>query len=228
MLVPLESEIGSVYNVNMNDSRSKILACACDLYLREGIEGFSMRKLARELGVTAPSLYRHYDSKESLLIAVVEEAHRLFAQRLYRALRARTPHERMHRAGAEYIEFALNNPHLYEMLYVSPHMLGMEEFPERILDTCAATGQFWQDRVRECMEAGLLRRGDPEEVSMTMWAHAHGLVTIFLRGLLPVDREAFIHVFQASGGRLLQGLGGEKAGLWAMDPAAVPGDAVAV
>jgi AcrR family transcriptional regulator len=43
----------------MSDQRDAILAAACDLYLRSGLDGFSMRKLAREVGVTAPALYRH-------------------------------------------------------------------------------------------------------------------------------------------------------------------------
>ena len=208
----------------MSDSKTRILGCACDLYLAEGIEGFSMRKLARELGVTAPALYRHYENKETVLVAVVEEAYRMFAERLYTALRARTPLERFQRAGDEYIQFALRHPHMYEMLYVSPHMLGMDAFPERILETACATGQFWQDRVRECMEAGLLRAGDPEKVSMTMWAHAHGLVTIYLRGLLPVSQDEFLRVFRESGMRMLRGLGGDAAEEWTREAAgsAVP------
>src|SRR5690606_6240441 len=47
----------------MSEQRERILACACELYLTDGLDGFSMRKLARSLGVTAPALYRHYESK---------------------------------------------------------------------------------------------------------------------------------------------------------------------
>ncbi len=173
-----------------------------------------MRKLARALGVTAPALYRHYRSKETVLLAVVEEAYRMFTQRIYRALRARSPEERLTRAGQEYLDFALEHPHMYEMIYVSPHMLGLEEFPESLLETACATGQFWQDRVRECMEAGLLKVGDPEKVAMTMWAHAHGLVSIYLRGLLPVDREHFLKVYHASSMRILHGLGEGDVDRW--------------
>ena len=48
----------------MSEQRDRILSCACEMYLQDGLDGFSMRKLARVLGVTAPALYRHYESKE--------------------------------------------------------------------------------------------------------------------------------------------------------------------
>ena len=56
------------------EQRDRILACACDLYLADGLDGFSMRKLARSLGVTAPALYRHYGSKERVLLGIGRKA----------------------------------------------------------------------------------------------------------------------------------------------------------
>jgi AcrR family transcriptional regulator len=188
--------------------RDRILACACELYLSDGLEGFSMRKLAKNVGVTAPSLYRHYSSKERVLIAVIGEAYRMFAQYLYRALAGANPAERMRRAGQEYLDFAIENPEMYEMLYVSPHHLGLDDYPEEVAVVAGATGQFWQDRVRECIEAGILRPGDPDELSMTMWAHAHGLISIYLRGMCSVTVDNFRTVYQESSARLMRGLAG--------------------
>ena len=107
--------------------RDRILSCAYELYLSDGLEGFSMRKLAKTVGVTAPALYRHYPSKERVLIAVIGEAYRMFAEYLYRALAGPTPAERLRRAGMEYLNFAIEHPEMYEMLYVSPHHLGLED-----------------------------------------------------------------------------------------------------
>ena len=78
----------------MSIQREQIIRCACDLYLSEGFEGFSMRKLAKCVGCTAPALYRHYENKEEVMQEVVAEAFRLFAQYLYRALEGRTPQDR--------------------------------------------------------------------------------------------------------------------------------------
>jgi AcrR family transcriptional regulator len=199
----------SVYIVNMTTTQQdKILASACELYLSDGLEGFSMRKLAKTVGVTAPALYRHFASKEEVLMAVMAEAYRMFAQYLYRALGGRTPEERFGRAAMEYANFALEHPEMYEMLYVSPHHLGIDELPDNVAEVAAATGQFWEDRVRECVEAGILKHDDPDALSVTMWAHAHGLISLYLKGICPMLEGDFRAMYRASGRRLMQGLAG--------------------
>ena len=194
----------------MSIRREQILKCACDLYLSDGIEGFSMRKLAKGVGCTAPALYRHYESKEEVIQDVVAEAYRLFTQYLYRALEGRTPVERFIMAGRSYFDFALEQPALYEIIYLPAEFLGASEVESPFGDPACAIGQFWADRVREMMDAGYLKVDDPYEVSTTLWGHAHGLISIYHRGLLPVgDKEAFRKIMQDSNFRLLEGLGTE-------------------
>ena len=162
-----------------DQQRDRILGCACDLYLEHGLDGFSMRKLAKEVGVTAPALYRHYDGREEVLADVLREAHRTFSRYLYSALGAPSPQERFSAAGEQYLNFVIDHPRWYGMMHTAPEHLGMEQIPEDIAGLQAATSQFWLDRVRECMEAGILRQGDPMETAITMWAHAHGMVQLY-------------------------------------------------
>jgi AcrR family transcriptional regulator len=196
----------------MSEQRERILAEACDLFLRDGTDGFSMRKLARAVGVTAPALYKYYESKERLLHEVMAQGYERFAQYLYRGLMGGTPLKRLELASQGYLDFALENPRLYEFIYGAPEAAGMTDLPEDVEALGCAIGQFWHDRVRECMDAGLLRVGDPERVSVTMWAHAHGLLILFWRGRLTegsgvMSEEQFRVFFQESGMRLLEGVG---------------------
>jgi AcrR family transcriptional regulator len=187
--------------------RERILACACELYLQGGLEGFSMRKLATRLGVTAPALYRHFDSREQVLLEVVREAYQRLGEHLYRALQGRTPAERFRLAGEAYLEFALANPRLYDVLYAPPDQMGWERLPEEVQTQVCAVGQFWNDRVRECMEAGILRKGDTGDVGVTLWGHAHGLISLYLRGVLRTDEAGFREIYSSSARRVLAGLG---------------------
>jgi len=193
----------------MSDQREKILASAVDLYLEDGLEGFSMRKLARELGVTAPALYRYYESKEAVLLDVVREAYREFSTSLYQALEGRTPQERLQRAGEGYLDFALTHPRWYRMVYISPEQLGVSQVPEELEAQGCAIHQFWVDRLRECMDAGLLREDDPVQVGLTMWAHSHGLITLYQNGLLEMEEEDFRTMMKASGARMMRGIATE-------------------
>jgi AcrR family transcriptional regulator len=197
----------------MSIRRDQILRCACDLYLSDGIEGFSMRKLARCVGCTAPALYRHYESKEEVIREVVAESYRKFAQYLYRALEGLTPVERFILAGRSYFDFAMEQPALYEIIYMPRELLGTNHLDSSVADHASAIGQFWSDRVREMMDAGYLREGDPHDVSTTLWAHAHGLISICHRGLLPEkDERDFRTLMTESFLRMMEGLGTEKYG----------------
>lgn len=190
----------------MSDQRDRILGCACGLYLSEGLDGFSMRKLAKQVGVTAPALYRHYQNREHVLADVVREAYREFTAYLYRALEGRTAVERFFRAGEGYLDFALKHPRWYELLFISPEHMGMDALPDDIEAMGCAVHQFWVDRVRECMDEGILRQGDPVQMSLTMWAHAHGLVSLYHHGHFRMNEENFRRQFGASGAVMMRGI----------------------
>ena len=202
----------SLRNSPMSEQREKILACACELYLADGLDGFSMRKLARSLGVTAPALYRHYESKERVLFAVVGEGYRQLIQYLYRALEAPTPEERFRLADDGYLEFALRHPRYYEVLFTGLGTLGEDQVPKEVAAQGCAVGQFWNDRVRECIEAGLLREGEGEAIGMTLWGHAHGLISLYLKGMLQMSETEFRSLHRRSSARVLIGLGTESYG----------------
>lgn len=193
----------------MSIQREDVLARACDLYLAEGLDGFTMRKLARAVGVTAPALYRHYASKEAVLCDLVREAYGRFTSYLYRALEGRTPEERLRHAGEAYLSFVLEHPHWYRMVFVAPEHLGLGALPEDIETQGCAVHQFWVDRLRECMDAGLLEQDDPVQVGLTLWAHAHGLIRLYQSGQLRMSEEAFRGLYMASARRLMMGVATE-------------------
>ena len=190
----------------MATQRDEILSAACDLLVTGGLDGLSMRKLATQLGVTAPALYRHYESKETVLVDVVGEAFKVFAQYLYRAVEGRTPIERFKLTGRSYLAFALEHPQYYSLLHAAHEIMGRDALPHEATDHACAVGQFMVDRVREAMECGMLKPGPPETVARTIWAHAHGLVSIYHRGLFRIDEAEFHRLFRESSWRLMEGL----------------------
>lgn len=190
----------------MSLQREDILAHACDLYLSDGLEGFSMRKLARAVGVTAPALYRHYESKEHVFVDVVREAYRAFSSYLYRALEGRTPEERLRRAAIAYLDFVLEHPRWYRMVFMGPEHMGLDTLPPDIEAQGCAVHQFWVDRLRECMDAGLLEQEDPIQVGLTLWAHAHGLIRLYQGGHIRMSDDAFRALYMSSGRRMMIGI----------------------
>jgi AcrR family transcriptional regulator len=193
------------------DTRQRLLDSARDLYLDEGLVGLSMRKVARASGVSATAIYRHFDSKEALLAAICGDAGQVFAEYLWQGLDGATARERLELTGIGYMRFALEQAPYYRVLFMSPLIeLGYEELSATAQKKMAPNFQFLVDRVRECMDARVIAAGDPTDVAATIWAHTHGLVSLYLIGQLrrPFPRQdQFEDFYRRSVARLLDGLG---------------------
>ncbi|MDQ3000111.1 MAG: TetR/AcrR family transcriptional regulator [Fibrobacterota bacterium] len=190
----------------MSDLRGRILECAVDVYLEQGLKGLSMRHVGEKLRVSATAIYRHYRNKEDLVHNVIGEAVKIFGAYLFAALSGRTPEERYKLSCEAYLSFALEKSKYYEVIFLAPSQLGEEGLPEELQQKSNATFQFLVDRVQECMESGYLRKDDAYSVAMTLWAHGHGLVSIYLAKKCPLDEAGLRKLYWESHGRLLNGL----------------------
>lgn len=191
----------------MSDLRERILECALDLYLEHGLKGLSMRHVGDALGVSATAIYRHYRNKEDLVHNVIGEAIKLFGSYLFSALSAKTPEERYLKSCQAYLDFALEKSKYYDVIFLAPSSLGETDPPEELQSQIQATFQFLVDRVQECMESGFFRKDDDaHSVAMTIWSHAHGLVSIYLAKKSPLDERGVRELFWESHDRLLRGL----------------------
>lgn len=187
----------------------RIVEAARDHLLERGILDFSMRGLARNLGMTAPALYRYFPGKTELLVAVAERSFDLLDERLFRGLQGADADDRLARVASGYLHFALDHPRDFAVLSMLPGAFGTDQLPPEILRREEATFRFWVDRVREAMAAGVLQAAPPEEVAALMRSVAHGLVSLHLRGALATgDRASFESLFWASGIRMLEGIRG--------------------
>jgi AcrR family transcriptional regulator len=173
---------------DLDDTKARLLAEARDLYLEEGFARFSLREVARRAGVSAAAVYRHYDGKEALFGQVCAAGLQVFYGYLVRALAEPTPRARLAAAAAQYLRFAMENQRDYRVLFMGAGQ-DLAAPPPKPAATPAAkapepTFQFLVDRVRECMQAGVLRDGDPEGTAAVIWAFVHGLVSLRLTGQL--------------------------------------------
>jgi AcrR family transcriptional regulator len=71
--------------------RERISTAAREVFLRDGVAGVSMRKIADEVGVSAAAIYRHFDSKDALLSEIVVTGLHVLEQPEYFNLAFLTP-----------------------------------------------------------------------------------------------------------------------------------------
>jgi AcrR family transcriptional regulator len=194
------------------ETRDRILAAARDLFLEHGLEGVAMRAVAARIGLTPMALYRHFRSKEALHDALVEQGHSIFLHYLQRALAEPSPAGRLARSGFEYLNFALEHGQDYRMMFMmtsAPRRSGTAGPSWRDV----ATFRFLVDRIREADAAGLLKVDNPEPTALSVWAHAHGLVSLYLTNKLELDEGKFRDLYARSLAALVLAFG------WPQEPA---------
>jgi AcrR family transcriptional regulator len=185
--------------------RDKISAAAQKLYLRDGIEGFSMRKVADMVGVSAPAIYRHYKNKDELLNEIVIEGLKILESYLRPALESGEPYDRLVRMTDSYLRFALEQPKYFDFAFLVPNP-NSNAMADEIARPDWDTFRLAIEQVAACAEAGVFPKDDPLETAVTIWAEVHGLVTLFRTGRFGQDPELFRQIYRAAVDRMFRGL----------------------
>jgi len=167
--------------------RDAIVDAARELVRTRGLHGLSLRRLAAQLGVTAPALYAHVSGKRDLLRAVAEvELHRLVAR--FHDVTAADPVERLRAYHRAYVDHARESPELFEAMFVFPADVGTADLPTGA-ELPAATEAFAVAlaAVEQAVAEGLLAGADPLVIALTLWSGSHGVAAALQLGLLPPD-----------------------------------------
>ncbi|MEE9326218.1 MAG: TetR/AcrR family transcriptional regulator [Cocleimonas sp.] len=169
-----------------------IINCARDIYLEKGYNNFSMRKVASCAGISATAIYRHFPDKESLLFNILLTGFRLFASYLKRCESESTAFKRLQKSSQEYMNFALEHPEFYEMMFMtSTQMTGLKNLNKKGADEMQATYLYHQQLVVDCD----FKWHDIDQLTAAIWAFGHGLVSLYLVDKLPISEAEFITMY---------------------------------
>lgn len=171
------------------DLESALLAGALERVRQVGAEKVSLRGLAADLGVSPSAAYHHFPDKDALLCAAGFAAIDKLAdqQELALAIISATGADgavaRFRALGRSYVDFALNEPHLFRLAFGGHCAIpeGSENRePSRAwtILTCA---------LDELVEAGLLTTEFREKSEILVWSAVHGVATLILEGQLPAE-----------------------------------------
>lgn len=156
--------------------RQQIMDAASELFVSEGYESTSMRKIADKIGYSPTTIYLYFRDKADLLGQICDAT---FAQltRNITAINSLSgkPIDKLRLGLTEYILFGLRHPMHYQLLFGVMAPEGEGEFAgsegARAFDTLRAA-------VGECVAANLLRSNDIELVSQTLWTGIHGVTSL--------------------------------------------------
>jgi AcrR family transcriptional regulator len=158
----------------------EVVVAARRLLEEEGAGALTMRRLAEQLGIKAPSLYKHLPDKAALEAAIIATGLEEAAARFEQAVDSTTTGGDAAGGGAAaiaalaaaYREFALAHPHLYRLMHNGP--LPRQHLPAGVEDRAAAP---------------VLRVAGSRARARALWAFAHGMVMLELDQRFPADAD---------------------------------------
>ncbi|MEI9991889.1 MAG: TetR/AcrR family transcriptional regulator [Rhizomicrobium sp.] len=164
------------------DFRERLCEAATKLFDAKGRDGFTMRELASEIGVSAMTPYRYFKDKDDILAAVRARAFNRFADSLEAAFRAAaTAPEKSAAVYQAYIGFAFGEPAAYRLMF-DLSQPDESAYPELVQAATRARATMTA-YVRALVQDGILD-GDPELIGHVFWASLHGAVVLTLAGKL--------------------------------------------
>jgi len=173
--------------------KNKILNCAIKVYMSEGYKNFSMRKVAKCAEITATAIYRHFENKDDLILAIVSEGFRLLERFVLNVAKEEASEkERLILTQKSYLDFALSYPIFYELMFMRGSNIGdiMRSDDEKYKQM-RGTFLMMVERVSACMNKGDIRKADPMKTAFKIFAFAHGTVSLYLADRIRMDKEQF-------------------------------------
>jgi AcrR family transcriptional regulator len=161
--------------------RSLILEESMKLFVEEGFSKVSVRKIAERIQYSPTTLYLYFKDKNEILFYCCESGFKKMLEQNIALALISDPIERLHQMGVNYLNFGLENPEFYDLMFI-------QEAP---MSALIDMGAGWSSGdqalealkmiVQDAMDKGLLVPAKVETVAMAVWSMVHGLVSLAIR-----------------------------------------------
>jgi len=170
--------------------RADILAAARLIFVHDGYEHFSIRKLADRVGYSPGNIYLYFKGKHEIFDCLVEESFSALLAALPQPddNTSKDPVALLKQSLREYVGFGLRHPNHYRFSFLMQPTATGRRHKQR------AAYESLLRKVRLCVAAKALKSSDVDCVAQALWAAAHGVTSLLIaRPKFPwVDRNKLI------------------------------------
>lgn len=171
------------------DLRNALVEAGLGLIEQVGAEAFSLREVAREVGVSANAAYRHFEDKGALLTAIAVSGFARLASKMQEAMLTARPKgavksravARFSAAARAYVDLAQQHPRLYGLMFGSA---GRACFAAETALVGPTPGALLGRVLDELVEAKAISNKHREGAEIHVWSAVHGFASLVHSGPL--------------------------------------------
>jgi len=157
--------------------RQKILDAARELFVSEGYEKVTMRRIAEAIEYSPTAIYLHFEDKDDLVLALCRQEFGRLLEVFESQAWPADPVERIRLAGRAYARFGIEHPNQYRFMFMTP--MRPEHKPEPT-DPGFLSFDFLRGAVAEAVATGAFMKGDVDTIAQALWASVHGVVALLI------------------------------------------------
>jgi AcrR family transcriptional regulator len=163
------------------DLRRVLMDAAMRLVEERGVDGFTMREVARRAGVSHNAPYHHFEDKAAVVAALAEEGYEMLLADEMASIDPAAPVLMQIRAlGRAYVGFAAKHPDRFRLMN-RPELRSSDAVTD-VQAAGAASEAPLIDAIAHGQRTGVFAQGDAEALALAAWSMVHGLAMIAVDG----------------------------------------------
>jgi AcrR family transcriptional regulator len=178
-------------DIDRTNVKNLVLEKSKKMFVHEGYDNITMRRIAKEIGYTPGTIYLYFKNKEEILYELHNEGFKLLYQykNSTKVSSKMSAVERLIEGGKSYIDFALENPEYYEVMFNMPEprdylkklkaIKKSNEEPDA--DYAMKSYDFLKQRIQEFQNEGYLKGVDTDTAAFLFWSTVHGIASLTIR-----------------------------------------------
>ena len=172
----------SAKNYHHGDLKNALINAGVEILAREGVGGLSLRKVAKQAGVSHAAPYAHFTDKQAFIAAISTEGFKqLYSQiEIVKQTYRTSPETLLTEVAWAYVQFALNEPDRFKLMFSS--VLEKEKDYPDFVETSQKNFRQLVEIVEICQQAAVLKKGAPDLLALSLWGTVHGFVSLLLEG----------------------------------------------
>lgn len=161
-----------------SDLRDTILQAAQELFVEEGFEHFSMRRLARKIGYSPTTLYNYFRDKQDLVYSLCEDLFRQYLAECQEIAEAEDdPLARLKKLFLRSIKFGCDHKEHYRVAFFSPEAIYGTPADFMVRDSMARRSYLFIRRiVSDSIDTGVFKPADPDILTQALLTASHGVI----------------------------------------------------
>jgi len=159
--------------------RQSILKAAMELFAKGGYENVSMRRIAKKIEYSPGTIYLYFKNKNDIMLQLCYQGFEQLLALQKKLEKISNPLERLSTGGLYYVNFALENPELYELMFSTEEIVQEPALDEESVPL--KTFRNFEKHVRKCLDAGIFSGEDAETTAIALWASLHGLASLLIK-----------------------------------------------